>query len=66
MEQVKDAKLCVPHPDDIIVTDGVGWQLKGPFDESDLAIILKRCHERDLLLARGKLEERLSGFKKKR
>jgi hypothetical protein len=60
IEKGRDPKLCVPHPDDIIVTEGVGWQLRGPFDEAELATILKRCNERDLLLAQGKLEERLA------
>lgn len=60
IEKGRDPKLCVPHPNDIIVTEGVGWQLNGPIDEAELATILKRCNERDLLLAQGKLEERLA------
>jgi hypothetical protein len=56
----KDPKLCIPHPDDIIVTEGVGWEIKGPTDQSELDDILKRCSERDLLLAQGVLETRMA------
>jgi hypothetical protein len=56
----KDLKFCVPHPDDIIVTENVGWEIKGPADQQELAALLKRCADRDLFMAQGYLEERLS------
>jgi hypothetical protein len=56
----KDPKFSVPHPDDVLVTEGVGWEIKGPADQQELAALLKRCDDRDLFMAQGYLEERLA------
>jgi hypothetical protein len=56
----KDPKLCVPHPDDIKIEEGVGWSVSGPVDQADLNQVLKQREERDLFYGQAKLEERLA------
>jgi hypothetical protein len=56
----KDPKLCAPHPDDLTVTENIGWEIKGPADQQELAALLKRRDNRDLFIAQAYLEERLA------
>jgi hypothetical protein len=56
----KDPIMFVLHPDDIVITEGVGWDIKGPVDQDDLAEVLKRRDERDAFYVQARLEERLA------
>jgi hypothetical protein len=55
-----DAKLCVPHPDDIIIDEQTGWNASGPVDAEDLQSTLKQCALRDALFANGVLDGRMA------
>ena len=39
----RDPKLVIPHPDDIVVTEGKGWDINGPMDEEGLERMLDSC-----------------------
>lgn len=56
----KDRKLCVPHPDDIIIDEGSGWSVIGPVDAEDLQSTLKQCALRDAMFAHGVLDGRMA------
>jgi hypothetical protein len=56
----KDPKLCVPHPDDIIVDEQSGWSVIGPVDIEDLKATLNQCALRDAAFANGVLDGRLA------
>jgi hypothetical protein len=56
----KDPIMFVLHPDDIVITEGVGWDIKGPIDQEDLAEVLKRRDERNAFYVQAMLEERLA------
>ncbi len=55
-----DPKLCVPHPDDIIIDEGSGWRGIGPVDAEDLKATLKQCALRDAVFANGVLDGRMA------
>lgn len=56
----KDPIMFVLHPDDIVITKGIGWDIIGPIDQEDLANVLKRRDERNALYVQAKLDERLA------
>jgi hypothetical protein len=56
----KDPILFIPHPDDIVVTEGVGCKIKGPADEKELKATLEQRDLRDLFIAQAYLEQRLA------
>ncbi|MCI5074034.1 hypothetical protein [Oricola sp.] len=53
-----DPIWVVPHPDDIVITEGEGWALTGPVDEDGLKPIQERVGMRDVLLLQSVLDER--------
>jgi hypothetical protein len=55
-----DPKLCVPHPDDIIIDEQTGWNASGPVDAEDLQSTLKQCALRDAVFANGVLDGRMA------
>jgi hypothetical protein len=60
VEAGNDSKLCVPHPDDIIIDEQTGWSAIGPVDAEDLQSTLKQCALRDALFANGVLDGRMA------
>jgi hypothetical protein len=60
VEAGNDPKLCVPHPDDIIIDEQSGWSAIGPIDAEDLQSTLKQCALRDALFANGVLDGRMA------
>ncbi len=56
----KDPKFVFPQTDDIIVTEGVGWNIVGPVDQNELDLVLANCQRRDHMLMQAVLEERLA------
>jgi hypothetical protein len=60
VEAGNDPKLCVPHPDDIIIDEQTGWNAIGPVDAEDLQSTLKQCALRDALFANGVLDGRMA------
>jgi hypothetical protein len=57
----QDLNTVLPHPDDIEVIPGVGFKVHGPWDETELKVILSNCARRDLYILQAALEERLLG-----
>ncbi|MBC7180328.1 MAG: hypothetical protein H5U14_09595 [Roseovarius sp.] len=55
-----DPKWIVPHPDDIVINENEGWDVKGPVDEEELKPIRERIAMRGVLLLQSVLDERLS------
>lgn len=55
-----DPVWIVPHPDDIVITEDEGWDVKGPVDEEGLRSIRERIAMRSVLLLQSILDERLS------
>ncbi len=56
----RDPKMFFLHPDDIVITEGVGCDIIGPIDQEDFTEVLKRREERDALFVQATLEERLA------
>ena len=57
----QDLNTVLPHPDDIEIIPGVGYEVHGPWDEAELKIFLSNCARRDLYILQAALEERLLG-----
>jgi len=55
----QDFDTVLPHPDDIVVEEGVGYALIGPIDETELRRVKRDCHKRDAAILQAALEERL-------
>ena len=55
----EDLKTFILHPDDVVVTEGVGYKLKGPRTGEQYDVILKCCSARDMMYRQAVLEERL-------
>lgn len=49
----------LPHPDDIVITEGEGYRIHGPSCREELAIIKRSCAYRDILLLQAALEDRI-------
>ncbi len=49
----------LPHPDDIVITEGEGYRIIGPCCQEELAIIKRSCAYRDILLLQVALEDRI-------
>ena len=56
----KDPLLFIIHPDDIVITEGVGWKIRGPVNEEELKDVLRRRKERDICVGQAMLEDRLA------
>ncbi len=54
-----DLNTVLPHPDDIVIEEGVGYDIIGPFDEMELYRVKKNCDWRDTVIMQVALEERL-------
>jgi Family of unknown function (DUF5681) len=59
----EDLKTFILHPDDVIVTEGVGYEIKGPRTQEQYETILKCCAARDMMYRQAVLEERLGPVK---
>jgi hypothetical protein len=59
----QDLKTFVMHPDDIVVTEGVGYEIKGPRTAEQYEVILQCCAARDMMYKQAVLEERLGPLK---
>jgi hypothetical protein len=55
----ENLKTFILHPDDVIVTEGVGYEIKGPRTQEQYDVILKCCAARDMMYRQAVLEERL-------
>ncbi|WP_161974326.1 hypothetical protein, partial [Rhizobium deserti] len=55
----QDLDTVLPHPDDIVVEEGVGYELIGPVDETELRRVKRECDRRDAAILQAALEERL-------
>jgi hypothetical protein len=55
----QDFDTVLPHPDDIIVEEGVGYEFIGPVDETELRRVKRECDRRDAGILQAALEERL-------
>ncbi|MBD8649459.1 hypothetical protein IFT66_00025 [Rhizobium sp. CFBP 13726] len=55
----QDLATVLPHPDDIIVEEGVGYALIGPIDETELRRVKRDCERRDAAILQAALEKRL-------
>ncbi|PRA80916.1 hypothetical protein CQ054_20835 [Ochrobactrum sp. MYb29] len=49
----------LPHPDDIVIIEGEGYQITGPGCREELVIIKRSCAYRDILLLQAVLEDRI-------
>lgn len=54
-----DIEAVLPHPDDIVVEEGVGYAFIGPVDEADLRVVKRDCAMRDAAILQAALEARL-------
>lgn len=54
-----DLDAVLPHPDDIIIEEGVGFEIVGPFDASELEAVKRDCGKRDAAILQAALESRL-------
>lgn len=52
-----DLDTVLPHPDDIIIEEGVGFEIVGPFDASELEAVKKNCGRRDAAILQAALEQ---------
>ncbi len=55
----QDLDTVLPHPDDIVVEEGAGYDLIGPVDEAELRRVKRECARRDVAILQAALEERL-------
>lgn len=55
----RDLDLVLPHPDDIVIQEDVGYEVIGPFDETELRAVKRNCDWRDAAILQAALEERL-------
>lgn len=55
----QDLATVLPHPDDIVVEEGVGYALIGPIDEGELRRVKRDCAMRDAAIMQAALEGRL-------
>lgn len=53
----------LPHPDDIVITEGEGYRIQGPSCREELAFIKRSCAYRDILLLQVALEDRILPLK---
>lgn len=58
----RDLDTVLPHPDDIVVEEGVGYELIGPIDETELRAVKRDCDMRDAAILQAALEERLGAL----
>jgi hypothetical protein len=63
-EQGLDTIFMSFHPDDIIVTEGVGYEIKGPVLPEEMEAVRSCCAFRDLMYKQAVLEERLGPVKR--
>ena len=54
-----DPDTVLPHPDDVVVEEGVGYHLIGPVDAEDLRRVKRDCAWRDAIILQVALEDRL-------
>ena len=54
-----DLEAVLPHPDDILVEQGVGYTLIGPVDATELRGVKRDCAARDAAILQAALETRL-------
>lgn len=54
-----DIDSALPHPDDIVVEEGIGYKVIGPIDDIELQAVRKDCDTRDAAILQAALEERL-------
>lgn len=59
IERGEDPESVLPHPDDIHIEEGVGFSIRGPFDDDSLAAVRNICDMREALLLQAVLEERM-------
>jgi hypothetical protein len=55
----QDLDTVLPHPDDIVVEEGLGYTLIGPIDETELRRVKRDCDRRDAAILQAALEKRL-------
>ena len=55
----EDPEKGLPHPDDIKVLPGKGFEIAGPADETELKTVRECCALRDVLILQSVLEERI-------
>lgn len=55
----RDTDTILPHPDDIVVNEGSGYELIGPVDETELRKLKRDCEHRDASILQAVLEQRL-------
>lgn len=59
VEDGADPDLVVPHPDDIVITEGKGYEICGPIDEQELDSVRKIQKLMGALLHQYALEQRM-------
>ncbi|MDO9415540.1 hypothetical protein [Pararhizobium sp.] len=57
-----DVDSVLPHPDDIAVEEGVGYQITGPIDQAELRAVKRDCAKRDAAILQAALEERIGAL----
>lgn len=55
----KRSPAVLPHPDDIVIDESVGYRIIGPVDEEEQAKLEETLRLRDVLLVQSVLDERL-------
>ncbi len=55
-----DPESVLPHPDDIVIIEGTGYQIDGPADAEQLLVLKDNCRRRNVLILQAILEERLA------
>jgi len=59
IRQGSDLDTVLPHPDDIVVEEGAGFEVLGPSDRAELSAAKRDCERRDAAILQAALEERL-------